>query len=703
MVENDRLNYIRFNQPTLHVAPYGDLAEAAQEGTEDAFAMGNLYRRRDNGNNVVKNGVSLDNRYVVPYNKTLLKQYQVHMNLEWCNQLGLIKYLFKYINKGPYRITASFYDAKNNKKQHKENNDRDEIVEYYNCRYIYACEAYKVWTRRKTKTKSLGRINHVSPKSGDVYYLRILLNKVKGPTCYEDIRTVNGTIYESYKDSCYALGLLDDDREYISSIQETHHWATASFCRSLLVMLITSDSLSRPHHVFKETYNCLSDDVVHVHEQEIGVKGLKLKPEAIYHLPLSYIEKSLLSYGLSLKQIPNMPLPDHKYIQDFCNMLIQDELNYDSFSLESEHQQLHSKLNVEQKISKGEVVINVASSETATLLLSDGRTAHSGFHIPINVNENSFFSITPGKDVVALLNKASLIIWDEAPMMHRHCFEAVDRILRDIILPKNNDKPFGGKTIVFGVLQLTVNMRLQLGYPNNDFEEKKSFADWILKIGEGTIGGPNDGELQNHLDDPLYFQDKSILVPTNEEVDAINDYMLKLMKNEGKTYLSSDSLCEAEASGIPNHKLILKKGVPVMLFCNINQTRGLCNSTRLQIVRLGRHVIEARIIYGRFFNETTYIPRMKLTPSDKKIPFRFQHRQFSIAVCFAMTINKSQGQSLSNVGLYLCRPVFTHGQLYVVVSRVTSKKGLKVLICDEEVRLTNKTKNIVYKEVLQRL
>ena len=135
------------------------------------------------------------------------------------------------------------------------------------------------------------------------------------------------------------------------------------------------------------------------------------------------------------------------------------------------------------------------------------------------------------------------------------------------------------------------------------------------------------------------------MVPTNEEVDVINDYMLELMKDmlelmkdEGKTYLSSDSLCKTEtedsfeesvyspdvlnafkASGIPNHKFILKKGVSVMLLRNIDQTRGLCNGTRLQIVRLGRHVIKARIIYGRFFNETTYIPRMKLTPSDKKI------------------------------------------------------------------------------------
>nr|KAJ0193681.1 hypothetical protein LSAT_V11C800409480 [Lactuca sativa] len=64
----------------------------------------------------------------------------------------------------------------------------------------------------KTKIKSLDKINHVYPNSGDVYYLHIFLNKVKGCTCYEDIRTVNGTVYESYKDVCYALGLLDDDK-----------------------------------------------------------------------------------------------------------------------------------------------------------------------------------------------------------------------------------------------------------------------------------------------------------------------------------------------------------------------------------------------------------------------------------------------------------------------------------------------------------
>ncbi|CAN1761723.1 ATP-dependent DNA helicase PIF1 [Linum perenne] len=75
-------------------------------------------------------------------------------------------------------------------------------------------------------------------------------------------------------------------------------------------------------------------------------------------------------------------------------------------------------------------------------------------------------------------------------------------------------------------------------------------------------------------------------------------------------------------------------------------------------------------------------------------------RQYPIALCFAMTINKSQGQTLHEVGICLKRQVFTHGQLYVALSRVTTKKGLKILSCDEDGKPVNFMKNIVFREVL---
>jgi ATP-dependent DNA helicase PIF1 len=197
---------------------------------------------------------------------------------------------------------------------------------------------------------------------------------------------------------------------------------------------------------------------------------------------------------------------------------------------------------------------------------------------------------------------------------------------------------------------------------------------------------------------------------------------LSLIHGEEKEYLSADTPCKSDenfdiesdwftseflndikCSGVPNHRLKLKVGVPIMLLRNIDQASGLCNGTRLQVNDLGINIITATVIAGKSIGERVLIPRMDLVPSDSGLPFKFERRQFPISLCFAMTINKSQGQSLSKVGLYLPRPVFTHGQLYVAVSRVTTKKGLKMCILDEEGKTCTSTINVVYPEVFDNL
>ena len=103
--------------------------------------------------------------------------------------------------------------------------------------------------------------------------------------------------------------------------------------------------------------------------------------------------------------------------------------------------------------SKGDIVLTVSSSGIAALLIPGGRTAHSRFAIPFIVDECSTCTIHPNNNLAELVDKAKLIIQDEALMMHRHCFEALDRTLIDVLRHRNNDIldiPFGGKVVVLG-------------------------------------------------------------------------------------------------------------------------------------------------------------------------------------------------------------------------------------------------------------
>ena len=117
----------------------------------------------------------------------------------------------------------------------------------------------------------------------------------------------------------------------------------------------------------------------------------------------------------------------------------------------------------------------------------------------------------------------------------------------------------------------------------------------------------------------------------------------------------------------------------------------------------------------RSAGERVFLPRIPLCPSDSDMfPFRFKRKQFPIRLSFAMTINKAQGQSIPIVGVYLPEPAFSHGQLYVALSRATAKRNIKILamkVKGKDVTKNSKkrkrteslvktTKNIVYKEVL---
>jgi len=173
--------------------------------------------------------------------------------------------------------------------------------------------------------------------------------------------------------------------------------------------------------------------------------------------------------------------------------------------------------------SQGKIVIYVASSGIASLLFPGGKTAHSTFCIPLKINEKSTCNVKQQYPKAKLLREASLIIWDEAPMMQKFCFEAFDRTMCDIMRVVDEDilnKPFGGKVVILGgdfrqilpvirkgsrrdimkssvnssniwhsckVLNLTRNMRLIGDGTSDSANELRDFAKWILKIGNGDI------------------------------------------------------------------------------------------------------------------------------------------------------------------------------------------------------------------------
>ncbi|XP_074377008.1 uncharacterized protein LOC141718524 [Apium graveolens] len=152
------------------------------------------------------------------------------------------------------------------------------------------------------------------------------------------------------------------------------------------------------------------------------------------------IEKLLNNIGKSLKHFPQMPFPESQYMNNLGNPLILEEMSYDVHQMSIEHSKFGrlpknffvENHNLSVKVGS-KIVLPVASSGIAAVLLPGGRTAHSRFHLPLILDTTSTAGIKHGIEIAELLQNTSLIIWDEEPMQHRHAFEAVDSSLRDIM------------------------------------------------------------------------------------------------------------------------------------------------------------------------------------------------------------------------------------------------------------------------------
>jgi ATP-dependent DNA helicase PIF1 len=353
-------------------------------------------------------------------------------------------------------------------------------------------------------------------------------------------------------------------------------------------------------------------------------------------------------------------------------------------------------------------------------------------------------------------------------MMHRYVLESVDRLFKDLM---KNDLPFGGKIFILGgdfrqvlpvivkgsrsqivgaslrrsnlwqfaqELKLTINERVRR---RGESEAHNNFAQYVLQVGNGSLNDSNDSvEIppslvhRGNLEELLLFTqpnlrsgdfdpDNAILCSTNDHAEMINNLALDMLGGSSITVRSMDSAKDVgdaalypveflnslnNISGLPPHELKLREGVPIMLLRNLSPRQGLCNGTRLRVIGLRNNLIQAQVISGPATGNTVLIPRIVMSPSHDILPFELVRRQLPIKLAFALTINKAQGQTLKKVGIYLPKPVFTHGQYYVSVSRTGDPDGVRIMIVD---RVGEQgcividgvpryfTKNIVYKEV----
>ena len=275
------------------------------------------------------------------------------------------------------------------------------------------------------------------------------------------------------------------------------------------------------------------------------------------------------------------------------------------------------------------------------------------------------------------------------------------------------------------MFKLTKNMRAEL---SND-SKSAQFAEDLLAVGEGRYPTDDNGtisltklancvkstevlcqevfpNLKEQYKNKRWLRERAILASKNVTVEALNERLLQEIPGDTKTYRSSNKAikendeCEfppevldsLKPLGFPPHILSLKKGAPIMLLRNLDPPR-LCNGTRLIVKDLTDHLIDAEILSGKYRGERVLIPRIPMVPEN--YPFKFKRVQFPVKLCFAMSVNKAQGQTLQVAGLHLLEPCFSHGQLYVALSRVGSPDQIFAYM-----GMQPRTKNFVIQSVL---
>ncbi|GJS92889.1 DNA helicase [Tanacetum coccineum] len=288
----------------------------------------------------------------------------------------------------------------------------------------YATDKY--WQRRRHLSKpSIGRLIYVHPSAGDLFYQRTLLCHQKGCTSFADIRKINNNIYPTNKAACQALGLLSGDQEWVTALQEASVFATASELRRLFVYILIFYEISDPLQLWNKVWKTLSDDIPRKLSKSLRIPQIQSDEKKLKTSILFELEHMLNSYSKSLKDF-DLPMPPADMLLILQNRLLMEETNYDPDILAEEKKNLIPRLNKNQRLifdeityavrcnvqklifvyghggtgktflwkaitsalrSEEKIILTVAASGIAALLLPSGRTAHSRFQIPLNLED----------------------------------------------------------------------------------------------------------------------------------------------------------------------------------------------------------------------------------------------------------------------------------------------------------------------------
>ena len=280
-------------------------------------------------------------------------------------------------------------------------------------------------------------------------------------------------------------------------------------------------------------------------------------------------------------------------------------------------------------------------------------------------------------------------------------------------------------------LSLATNMR---AYLQGD-DEAGAYAQFLTELGSGLLppcpGTVDDvylppavisparsldelaariyTDLAQNVGNVQWLEERTILTVLNSDAKKINDHVIESVPGPETVYSSVDSMADTdmvplatevlnniEISGMPAHQIRLKVGVPVLLIRNLDAPH-VVNGTMCVVKTLLNNVLELAVVTGPSSGQTIFVPRIPIdSSSDSGLGFSFRRLQFPVSVAFGMTINRSQGQTKRRVGVYLPSPVFSHGQLYVALSRVGTAAGVEVCL-----PRTATTRNVVFPEVFR--